>query len=250
VRSLGLAALCHHRVDFGPQLENALADPEPDVRRRALRLAAQLRRRDVLPAVLSLLKAQSTRERLAAALAACLLGDVPAAHAALDRLATADADSAAAAIELRLLSTPAAAAKRWLQGRLEQPLTHAAATASIGLLEDRKVMPWLIEKMRDPNLAAAAATSLRDLFEVDFGDTDVFTTDPESLGPAFAGREETALPNADSVAAWWDQGKGGKGHYVFRSMRRLRLEALRKAIAEPELLIVNWRRTRKFPAWA
>jgi len=250
VRSLGLAALCHHRVDLGPQLENALADPAPDVRRRALRLTALLKRRDVLPAVHALLESRSSQERLTAAFAACLLGDTQAAHSVCDRIAATDADSAAAAIELRLLSTPGAAAKRWLQARLEQPLTHAAAIASVGLLGDLKVMPWLIEKMRDPNLAAAAAKSLRDLFEVDFGDTDVFTTEPESLGPAFAGREEPTLPNADSVAAWWDGGKGGKGHYVFRSMRHLRLEALRKAMAEPDLLMVNWRRTRKFPAWA
>jgi uncharacterized protein (TIGR02270 family) len=249
VRSLGLAALCHHRVDPGPQLESALADPAPDVRRRALRLAAQLKRREVLPAVHALLRSRLPQERLTAAFAACLLGDVQSAHATLDRLATTDADFAAAAIELRLLSTPAAAAKRWLQARLEQPLTHAAATACVGLLGDRNVMPWLIEKMREPNLAAAAANSLRDLFEVDFGDTDVFTTEPESLGPAFAVREEPVLPNADRVAAWWDEGKGGKGHDVFRSMRWHRLEAVRKALAEPDLLPANWRKTRAFPAW-
>jgi len=108
-------------------------------------------------------------------------------------------------------------------------------------------MPWLIERMREPEFAEAAGLALRDLFEVDFNDLALFTLDPALLGLDFAGDEP--LPVADKVAAWWDEGRGGRGHGTFRSMRRLRLDALRAALADPGATLANWRRTRRYPAW-
>jgi hypothetical protein len=152
-------------------------------------------------------------------------------------------------MEMRLLTTPAGEAKRWLQSRIEQRLSRVDAVALIGLLGDTAIMPWLIEKMRDPELMVAAGNALRDLFAVDFGDTQAFTSDPSSLGPAYADSEETELPAADQVAAWWEGRKGTEAERPFHSMRRLRLDAIRAALRDGELLMANWRRTRKFPAW-
>lgn len=246
-RCLGLAALQHHRVDPGARLADLMANADAEVRRRALRLSGAFRRRDVLQGVLKALDAETPRERLAAAFAACLLGEARLAHPVLDRIVLTQPEMAGQAIELRLLTTPGKAGKEWLQSRLEQPALRVAATASIGLFGDRAVMPWLIERMREPALAAAAGLALRDLFEVDFNDLSLFATDPALLGPDFAGDE--ALPVADRVAAWWDQGRGGQGYGPFRSMRRLRLDAMRAALAEPEAPLADWRRTQRFPAW-
>ncbi|MGX5846257.1 hypothetical protein ACWGTO_04185 [Mesorhizobium sp. PL10] len=249
LRCLGLSALWHHRVDPGPRLLDLASHSDASVRWRAVRLAGALRRRDLLPAVLAGLDGETAKERLAAAFAACLLGEARSAHPVIDKIVLTQPDQAKAAIELRLLTTPPKPSKTWLQSHLEQPVSRVAATASIGLFGDRAVMPWLIEKMRDPELASAAGAALRDLFEVDFGDTDLFVADPAVLGKDFAHLEDSSLPAADRVEPWWDQGRGGRDHRPFRSMRRLRLDALRAAIATPDAPLTDWRGTRRFPAW-
>ncbi|WP_095080754.1 hypothetical protein [Mesorhizobium sophorae] len=249
LRGLGLAALWHHRVDPGTRLGDLLSNPDSDVRRRAFRLAGGLKRRDLLPTVLDGLDGDTSKERLTAAHAACLLGEARSAHPVLDQIVLAEPGLAPAAIEMRLLTTPLKAGKGWLQDRLKQPALRATATAAIGLLGDRSVMPWLIAKMREPELVFAAGLALRDLFEVDLNDTDLFTTDPAALGKEFKSLTASPLPVADRVTAWWDEGRGGGNHETFHSMRRLRLDAIRAALAKPDAPLTDWRRTRRFPAW-
>jgi uncharacterized protein (TIGR02270 family) len=248
-RCLGLSALWHHRVDPGPRLHDLANHSDAKVRSRAVRLGGALKRRDLLPAVLSGLDGETPKERLTAALAACLLGEARSAHPVLDKIMSTEPGLATAAIEIRLLTTATKAGKSWLQKHLEQPALRDAATGSVGLFGDRAVMPWLIEKMREPERAAAAGAALRDLFEVDFGDTDLFVTDPAVIGEDFAHLDDTSLPVADRVEAWWDEGRGGRNPRPFKSMRRLRLDALRGAIAAPDTPLADWRGTRRFPAW-
>jgi uncharacterized protein (TIGR02270 family) len=247
-RCLGLAAIWHHRVNPGPKLAECLNDADANVRIRALKLAGRLRQREHLAAVHAALGRAEPAERLEAAIALCLLGDPGAARPVLDRIVLTAPELARKAMEMRLLTTPAGEAKRWLQSRLEQRVSRPDAVASIGLLGDTAIMPWLIEKMRDPELMVAAGEALRDLFAVDFGETDAFS-DPSSLGPAFAEREESELPAADKIAEWWKARAGAEPDTPFHSMRRLRLDAIRTALREAELMLANWRRTRRYPAW-
>jgi uncharacterized protein (TIGR02270 family) len=248
-RCLGLSALWHHRVDPGPRLPDLANHSDARVRSRAVRLAGAIKRRDVLPSVLAGLDGETPKERLTAALAACLLGETRSAHPVIDKIVLTEPGLAAAAIEIRLLTSAPKAGKGWLQKHLEQPALRGVATASVGLFGDRAVMPWLIEKMREPELVVAAGAAFRDLFEVDFGDTDLFVVDPALLGKEFAHLDDTALPVADKVEAWWDGGRGGRDHRPFRSMRLLRLNALRAALATADTPLADWRVTRRFPAW-
>lgn len=247
-RCLGLSALWHHRVDPGPRLPELANHSDARVRCRAVRLAGAIKRRDLLPSVLAGLDGETPRERLTAALAACLLGETRSAQPVIDKIVWTEAGLAEAAIEIRLLTTAIKPGKAWLQKHLEQPLLRSVATASVGLFGDRAVMPWLIEKMREPELVVAAGAALRDLFEVDFADTDLFVVDPAVLGKEFAHLEDSSLPVADRVEAWWKE-RGGRDHRSFRSMRLLRLNALRAALAIPEMPLADWRVTRRFPAW-
>ncbi|MER9582034.1 hypothetical protein [Mesorhizobium sp. M0276] len=248
-RCLGLSALWHHRVDPGPRLHDLAVDSDARVRSRAIRLAGALKRCDLVPAALAGLDGETSKERLTAALACCLLGETRSAHLVVDKIVLTEPGLAEAAIEIRLLTTATKAGKDWLQKHLEQPALRGVATASVGLLGDPAVMPWLIEKMREPNLVVAAGAALRDLFEVDFGDTDLFVVDPALLGKDFAHLDDTSLPVADRVEAWWDEGRGARNHRPFRSMRLLRLNALRAALATSDARLADWRVTRRFPAW-
>ncbi|MBZ9936332.1 hypothetical protein LB518_08505 [Mesorhizobium sp. BR1-1-16] len=248
IRCLGLCALRHNRVDPGARLDVLIQAADPQIRCQALRLAGVLKRHDLARPIAESLAGETDRECLEAALALCLLDEAPHAHPALDRLVLGRSGQRAAAIELRLLTTPVKAGKTWLQKWLEQPAMREAATAAVGLFGDRSIMPWLIGRMREPDVAHAAGLALRDLFEVDFNDLALFSSDPAELGEAFA-EVSAVLPVADKVEAWWDEGRGGKGYGTFRSMRRIRLDALRAAFDHPETRLQDWRQTRHFPAW-
>lgn len=249
LKCVGLAALWHHRADAGPRLGELVANGQAEVRIRALRLAGALRRRDLLPAATECLSADQPRERSAASLAACLLGAGRTALPVFDELLASASVPQGEVIDIRLLASAGTSATAWLQKCLNQSAFRQPALAAIGMLGDRSIVPWLIERMREPQSAYAAGLAWRDLFEVDFNDTDVFTVDTAPLGKQFAKIEESPLPMAERASAWWDDGRGPGKHAAFRSMRRLRLAAIRASLDNPDLPLADWRRTRRFPAW-
>lgn len=249
LRCLGLSALWHARTDAGARLKVLAGDEDRGVRQRALRLAGAMRRRDLLPLVMEALTDVDPYVRLMAGEAMCLLEEPETAYPVLDKLAFDGTATGVAAVEMRLLATPRIDARRWLQQRLDQTITRQAALAAIGLVADVSIMPWLFEKMRQPGDAYAAGFALRDLLEIDFNDTDVFVTDPAVIGKEFGEIEDLPLPFAERAEKWWDQGRGVTRHAKFQSMRRIRLQAIRTALANPQLSLVNWQRTRQFRAW-
>ncbi|TPL88530.1 hypothetical protein [Mesorhizobium sp. B2-3-12] len=248
-RALAVGALHHHGANPGPRLKELLNDGDSEVRRRALRLAGARRRRDVIVQVAACLEARDARERLEAAVAACLLGQVRLAQPVLDQMLTDHPELAAAAMEVRLLATPPIEARSWWHECVSYAAAREVAVASSGLLGDMGIMPWLIETMRSPDLAYAAGLALRDLVEIDFNDTDVFVTDPAKLGPEFDTVEATPLPSASRAAAWWEEGRGPSRFDRFHSMRRLKLDAMRAALANAEMALTNWHQSRPIPAW-
>ncbi len=247
-RALGLCSLSHHRVDSAAHVSRLLDDRDVAVRARACRLAGELGRLSLVAQLAHHMEADDVGEVFEAASALCLLGEAQRAVPVLDRLVGHDVFGTRA-VELRLLATPGPAAKRWLQGLLEQPPLRAAATAAIGLVGDRAILPWLTGAMRDPALVRPAGVALRDLFAVDFNDTDLFSIDPALFPVDMSGPlEQGELPVADRVAQWWDRTRG-EGMAPFQSMRALRVKALRSAVAQPGQPLANWRATRRFPAW-
>ncbi|MER8435305.1 hypothetical protein [Mesorhizobium sp. M1393] len=249
LKCIGLAALWHYRADAGPSLGELAANGQAEVRIRALRLAGALRRRDLLPAIAERLAADRPPERLAASLAACLLGAGRMALPILDELLASGSVPPGELIDIRLLASAGTSAKTWLQKCLNEPSSRLPALAAIGMLGDRSIVPWLIERMREPQFAYAAGLAWRDLFEVDFNDTDVFTVNSASLGNQFAEIEDSPLPMAERATAWWDDGRGPGKHATFHSMRRQRLAAIRASFENPDLPLADWRRTQRFPAW-
>lgn len=249
LRRLALAALVHRRVDPGPGLAALLADPSPWVRARALRLAGRLRRRDLTAEIRTALTGETDEVRFEAAFAGVLVGDAAAAIPVIDALARAGGPYAAAAIELRLLLTPADAGRLWLRERLAAPATAVIATAAVGIPGDPVVMPWLIGRMREPAVAVAAGAALRDLFPIAFDETALFTGDGASLGPGFADLSDPAIPVADAVAAWWGDGTRPPDGRPFRSMRHRRLDALRRAVTDPAAPLEDWRIRRDMRLW-
>ena len=128
------------------------------------------------------------------------------------------------------------------------PAPAPALVELVGVTGDRAVVPWLIRRMREPTLAAPAGAAFRDLFAVDFDDTDLFTSRPGDLGGDFADVEPPVPGGRPSVRVV-ERRAPAEPVECFVSMRRARLAALRAGIAAPGGLLADWRRTRAYPAW-
>ncbi|MEM6676352.1 MAG: HEAT repeat domain-containing protein [Pseudomonadota bacterium] len=253
LRLLGLAALSHHRAGGNARLPRLLEDPDEAVRLRALRLVGETGRVDCLDAVETALTEDAPAVRMEAAWSAVLLGTGEPARPVLEAQVldeTFPDDRRLAAIDLRLLAGDGEERRRWLGTLLKREDALAEmALAAAGGPGERDILPWLLRQMTIPEKAAAAGRAFRDLFAIDFNDTDLFTEDASRLGPSFADREDTPLPDAARIKAWLDDGGAAPEEETEPSMRQLRLRALRAAAASPAAPLENWRRSRLHPAW-
>lgn len=240
LRRLGLAALSHHRVDPGRRLSLLLDDPDAVARARAARLAGELGRADALPILLVRLE-----EGIWPAWSAARLAHPTAGRVLFDRAASlGDGKEAGIALDMALIAG-GPAAREALTDLLGRPDTHLLALSRLGVLGERSILPWLVERMRQPETAEAAGFAFRDLFPIDVHDTDLFTSDPSRLGPAFEHLDPAMLPIADRFAAF----RTTDPDRPFLSMRAAMLEVLRQGLAAPTRPLGRWRHRRRYPAW-
>lgn len=154
-RALGLAGLAAHRRDPGGELGNAVIDPDPIVRARALRVAGELGRRDLLQ---ELSRARGDADdgcRFWAAWSSALLGD----EAAIPAL-WSFAESLSPWAERAVLLVARRADPRDALARLDvlaaRPEHARIALLGAGALGDPGAMPWLLAHLEDAKLARLA----------------------------------------------------------------------------------------------
>ena len=245
LRQLGAAALGHHRVDPGARLPALLADPDPGVRARGARLAGEVGRMDTLPLLRELIEDRQ-EAWLWPAWAAARLGDPAGAGTLLAVVGERPGDpQAGQALDMAVVAV-GERARPAVTALLGRPETHLLALSRLGVLGDRSILPWLVDRMREPATAEAAGSAFRDLFPVNVNGTDLFTEYPETLGPAFADLDPAPLPVADRIAVW----PGPSSEAVpFVSQRARMLAALRAGAAEPGRPLPTWRHRHHYPAW-
>lgn len=246
---LGLVACSVHRVNPGPRMDRLL-DQEPDVRARALRLAGELGRTDLLKAVAGALRDEDKACRFWAAWAGGLLGDRSSALLALQSHAVEGGVFQLRALDLAIRLLPLDVAMRWL--REFGPHSTGARLVAIGtgVLGDSAAVPWLIERMDVPALARVAGESLSMITGVDLAEDAL---DGQALEGSVAGEpEDEGLPWPDTrkVETWWQQARnrfavGGRllgGLTVTReachTVLRVGLQRQRRAAAF-ELALIN-----------
>jgi uncharacterized protein (TIGR02270 family) len=156
LRRLGLAGAAHHRADPGILLAEFLRDFDLDVTPRALRLAGELGRRDLLADCQALLGSDDRETRFWAAWSTTLLGD----RNAIDELMTQagqDAPRAEYACTTAARAMASSRARQWqseLATGAGRQLRLAAMAA--GACGDPQLIPWLIELMSDVDHARVA----------------------------------------------------------------------------------------------
>jgi uncharacterized protein (TIGR02270 family) len=182
---------------------------EPIIRARALRLAGEIGRLDVRTAIAPALDGEDSDCRFWAAWATGLLGDRHAAMAHLKAFASASNPFQRRALDLAIRIDNHTDAVRWLRMLAADPANSWLVVAGAGILGDPVAVPWLIEKMRVPELARTAGESFTMITGTDLleHDLDVEAPDGFSLADPVDERTDADLPwpNPDTVVSWWSR---------------------------------------------
>lgn len=204
-RYLAVGACLEHRVDPKQSLARLVNDPDAPTRAFALRLAGRLKRADLAREMASALEAEDDIVRLWAGWALAEIGSDDLARAELRKVAVASGPDALIALRAAIKAGPEKDVRAWMGGLMQSAATAPLAVRGIGMLGDRSILPWLVERMKEPHVAVAACAAFLELFPEAREETKLFTVDPAELGPAFAKHFEddvvrVALP--EKVEEW------------------------------------------------
>ena len=218
-RSIGLAACAMHGVDPGRVLDDSLQHSDSFLRARALRVAAEVGRADLLPEARRALQDEVPAVRYRAAWSACLLGDRQNSIQVLAELAQSGERFSHGALHLVSLAASFEWTHEFLRGLptpegRDLPMTRRLIRAS-GLTGNIAYVPWLIRQMDDEKLARIAGEAFSFISGADLAWLDLERRPPEHFesGPNddpddddVAMDEDEGLPWPDKakVEAWWN----------------------------------------------
>jgi uncharacterized protein (TIGR02270 family) len=215
---LGIAGCAVHRQDPGAALGYALLSKDARLRARALKAVGELGRADLLPLVQAELASEHEGCRFWAAWSAALFGSQQAERA-LWHFAASGGPFAGRACAMVMRRMDPGVAYTWLYS-----LTGAAASVRVvvegaAALGDPTVVPWLIESMRAPETARAAAGALAAITGVRLEEERLSGEAPEGFqsGPTDdSADEDTSMdpdsslpwPDVEAIQAWWGRRSG------------------------------------------
>jgi uncharacterized protein (TIGR02270 family) len=214
-RLAGVVACSLHRADPGGRMEDLLND-EPAIRARALRLAGELGRTDLQGRLAQALEDEDPFCRFWAAWSTGLLGDRVASIPRLEPYAAADGSLGRHALDLLVRLMKPDDGVNWLRQRSQDPSQTRLVVIAAGILGDSTVLPWLVRKMREPNLARVAGESFTMITGLDLSKSQLEGTRPDGVnaGPtdepanenvAMDPDENLPWPDPNKLEAWWSE---------------------------------------------
>jgi uncharacterized protein (TIGR02270 family) len=149
------------RVDPKGHLRPLLLHRDPRVAARAMRLAAEVGRSDLVPDLLRLIDVPDPALRFWAAWAAALLGDRKAAPAILSTLVTADTPAPVARMvaELLPLVQDDQAARASIARLMSDRATERWGIVATGALGAADTLDWLLRQVEEPVLSRIAGAA-------------------------------------------------------------------------------------------
>ena len=217
-RQIGIAACAMHQVEPGAALAAAVADADALLRARALRVAGEAGRRDLLPACIKALADKDAACQFWAAYAVALLGELGKAMPALQDAVMRPGPFRVRALQLLLKFIAVPQANELLKGLARDPANIRLLIQGAGIAGDPYYVPWLIKQMADLKLTRLAGESFTFITGLDLSYLDLDRKPPENdeLGPNddpddpdVSMDEDDSLPWPDPVKiqAWWDTHK-------------------------------------------
>jgi uncharacterized protein (TIGR02270 family) len=228
-RQIGIAACAMHQVDPGVALASAIADKDAPLRARALRVAGEAGRRDLLPACVKALTDKDAACQFWAAYATALLGEQGKAKDVLQTFVARPGPFRARALQLLLKFIAVPQANELLKGLALDPANIRLLIQGAGIAGDPYYAPWLIKQMADLKLTRLAGESFTFITGLDLAYLDLDRKPPEDFEPGpndnpddpdVAMDEDDSLPWPDPVKlqAWWDANKSrftdGKRYFM------------------------------------
>ena len=222
-KALGLAACRMHQVDPGRALLDALAAAQPEVRAAAWRAAGELGRVDLLDRARQALGDEHPEVSYEAAVAACLLGDRHASLCVLAQRAQQPTPQGDCALAQALTASSADAAGALARSFSPQAQAQPADKTqrrrlirALGLLGDARFVPWLIERMAEPEIARLCGESFCWITGADLARLDLETLqapplpehpsdDPNDDDISLDEDDSLPWPDAAKVQAWWSK---------------------------------------------
>jgi uncharacterized protein (TIGR02270 family) len=225
---LTLCACSLHRAEPGPRFSAFLEDPDPQVKTRALRLAGELGRADLLDTAIPQVADSDPEVAFWAAWSAVLLGDSRSALQHLQAIASTEGPRRCTALEVAVRAMGRDAATAWIRAANGDPAQRRLVTIALGHIGDPVAVPWLIARMDDPDLARVAGESFSMTTGLDLAYEDLEDDPPASLSelppddPADEQvdedlDEDLSWPALDRVQAWWQN----NGHRFIARQRYL-----------------------------
>jgi uncharacterized protein (TIGR02270 family) len=216
---LGLAACSVRRNDPGEQLtallqrEDCLNDIP--LHARALRLIGELRRHDLLPALLAAHDADNDDLRFWSLWSTMLLGHTSSLHK-MQPFVFKSGPHQQRALQLAFRVWPMAQAREWIAALATDNAQPRAAIIAMGVLGDPHAVNELIAAMTDPLLARVAGEALTFITGVDLTQQTLVRPSPPALptspnddptddNVAMDEDEKLPWPEAEKVLAWWHQ---------------------------------------------
>lgn len=209
---LGVAACSLRRQDPGAVLADILTRPDclqhENLHARALRLVGELRRQDLMPAVMRGASAGSDAVRFWSTWAAVMLGHRAAAEQ-LRPYVVQLGPWQPRAIQLAFRVLPILQARQWISEMAKDGALERQVVAATGVLGDPHAVNWLIDKMRNPKLARVAVEAFCTITGADAG--SLTSADKPHPGWTVGPNEDPADPNIalddDEHLAWPDPQK-------------------------------------------
>jgi uncharacterized protein (TIGR02270 family) len=213
LRYLNLCACSVHRSDAGAGLAVGIEDEDPLVRARAVRLAGEINRVDLLQACLRHIDDNDADVAFWAAWSGVLLGDRVAALEVIDSFVS-DADPRRwAALELAVRARQLEHGADFVRRLAKDPYQHRTVLTALGHLGDIATIPWILEQINEPNLARLAGASFTMISGAALDITNVERRTPvpeamtsdDTLDDAIATDpdEHLSWPEPALVRQWW-----------------------------------------------
>lgn len=234
-RGAGIAACVMHRVDPDASLNTAITDPDVLLRARALRVAGELGRRDLLATCMAALTDEDPSCRFWAAHSAGLLGDRDKAVYLLEDAALHGGPYRMGALQLVLKLLPLPQANEFLKLLARNVANQRFLVQGAGIAGDPYYVPWLIRQMEDLKLARLAGESFSFITGLDLAYLDLERKPPEDMesGPNddpeddnVAMDEDDSLPWPDpaKIQGWWEANRSsftdGQRYFMGASVTR------------------------------
>lgn len=214
-RRLGIAACGIRRINPRTYLDQAINSSDPALKSRALRVAGELGRLDLVNVFQEHLQHEDNDCRFAAARSALLLGEL----SALDTLAgfvVSQSRFTLPAMQIALRLADTIKARNWLKAQSRVPEQRRQMLIGAGITGEPAYIPMLIKQMNDPENARIAGHAFSMVTGVNLEEHGLDTEKPEDFeaGPNDDPEDENVdmdmdenlpWPDADLVTRWWKQ---------------------------------------------